>query len=244
MTSGATLPDLPQMIGDFVFMASFGDDWQAFAVAAFAKSDLRMDRVWILTDKACVFTLALSSFFKERFVQLAGAGAIVMEDLYQTGDRDYSSQIARLKEISPAPDGLFVSAIPGDAGVIVKQIREAGILTPILSGDEFDTPLIVDEPGSALADEVYFATHASFGNPSLVVQDFVRNYRARYGHAPDNAFAATGYDAMMLAARAIARAGSADPEKKLARAFRRCILPRRQPRTSGPILSPQQSLLI
>lgn len=211
VTSGATLPDLPQMIGNFMFMAPFGDDSQAFAVAAFAHSKLGMRRVWVLTDSACDFTLALSKFFKQKFAQLAGAGAIVMEDMYQTGDKDYSSQIARLRTISPVPDGLFVSAIPGDAGVIIKQIREAGISAPILSGDGFDTPLIVDVPGNRLADEVYFATHTSFSNPSRAVQSFVRNYSARYGHAPENAFAATGYDAMMLVARAIARAGSADP---------------------------------
>lgn len=194
-----------------VFMAPFGDDAQAFAVTAFARSKLGMRRVWILTDVACDFTLALSKFFRQKLAQLAGTGAIVMEDMYQTGDNDYSSQIAGLKTISPVPDGLFVSAIPGDAGVIIKQIREAGIFAPRLSDDGFDTPLIVDVPGSRLADEVYFATHTSFSNPSPAVQNFAKNYSARYGHAPENAFAATGYDAMMLLARAIARAGSADP---------------------------------
>ena len=71
-------------------------------------------------------------------------------------------------------------------------------MAPLLSGDRFDTPLIVGVPGSWLADEVYFATHTSFSNPSSAVQDFVKNYTARYGHTPENAFAAAGYDAMML----------------------------------------------
>ncbi|HHV63282.1 MAG TPA: ABC transporter substrate-binding protein [Firmicutes bacterium] len=213
VTSGATLPDLPQMIGNCMFMAPFGDDAQAYAVAAYAHDTLGARRAWVLTDNACDFTLALSKFFKERFTKLAGPKAIVLEDFYQTGDKDYSSQIARLKTITPPPDILFVSAIPGDAGVIIKQIREAGISTPILSGDGFDTPLIVEVPGKKLADEVYFATHTSFDNPSSAVQHFAKAYKGRYGRAPENAFAALGYDAIMLIARAIKRAGSAEPAK-------------------------------
>ncbi|MDD3518747.1 MAG: ABC transporter substrate-binding protein, partial [Chromatiales bacterium] len=66
------------------------------------------------------------------------------------------------------------------------------------------------ETAGDLARDVYFATHVSLDNPDPTVQDFVGAYTATYGHAPENAFAALGYDAMMLVADAIRRAGSTD----------------------------------
>ncbi|MGQ9502900.1 MAG: ABC transporter substrate-binding protein, partial [Anaerolineae bacterium] len=209
VTAGATLPTLPEQIGDYFFMTPFGDDAQAYAVAEFAVKDLGAKTAWLLVDQAYDFTTALAAFFKERFTALGGE--IVLEDKYQSGDTDFSAQIARLKALSPQPDVLFVSAIPNEAGITTKQIREAGLTQPILSGDGFDTPLIGEVAGEN-ADDVYYSTHASLDNPDPRVQNFVKAYKEEYGVAPENAFAALGYDMMMQIADAIKRAGSTDPK--------------------------------
>jgi len=208
VTAGATLPTLPDQIGDYFFMTPFGDNVQAYAVAEFAVKDLKAKTCWLLVDQAYDFTTALAAFFQERFTALGGQ--IVLEDKYQSGDTDFSAQIARLKALSPQPDVLFVSAIPNEAGITTKQIREAGLKQPILSGDGFDTPLIGEVAGEN-ADDVYYSTHASLENPDPKVQGFVQAYTAEYGKAPENAFAALGYDMMMQIADAIQRAGSAEP---------------------------------
>jgi branched-chain amino acid transport system substrate-binding protein len=209
VTAGATLPTLPEQVGDYFFMTPFGDDVQAYAVAEFAMNDLNAKTAWMLVDQAYDFTTALASFFKERFTALGGE--IVLEDEYQSGDTDFSAQIARLKALDPQPDVLFVSAIPNEAGITTKQIREAGLAQPILSGDGFDTPLIGEVAGEN-ADDVYYSTHASLENPDPKVQNFVQAYEAEYGRAPENAFAALGYDMMRQIADAIERAGSAEPQ--------------------------------
>jgi branched-chain amino acid transport system substrate-binding protein len=105
---------------------------------------------------------------------------------------------------------LYVAAGPGDIGRIVKQLREAGIDQPIVGGDGYDTPLLLEVAGAA-ADNTYFTTHALLdaqqGTPA--VQQFIADYQHAYGAPPDTAFAALGYDAVMLIANAIERAGSA-----------------------------------
>lgn len=209
VTAGATLPTLPEQIGDYFFMTPFGDDVQAYAVAEYAVQDLDAQTAWMLVDQAYDFTTALAAFFKERFTELGGE--IVLEDEYQSGDTDFSAQIARLNALSPQPDVLFVSAIPNEAGITTKQIREAGLTQPILSGDGFDTPLIGEVAGEN-ADDVYYSTHASLENPDPKVQNFVQAYEAEYGRPPENAFAALGYDMMQQIADAIQRAGSAEPQ--------------------------------
>lgn len=209
VTAGATLPTLPDQIGDFFFMVPFGDDAQAFAIADYAIDDLKAKTAWMLVDQAYDFTTALAKFFKQRFTERGGE--IVLEDTYKSGDTDFSAQISRLKALSPQPDVLFVSAIPNEAGITTKQIREAGLQQPILSGDGFDTPLIGEVAGEN-ADEVYYSTHAALDNPDPKVQQFVKDYTAEYGKGPENAFAALGYDLMNLIADAIKRAGSTDPQ--------------------------------
>ncbi len=208
LTAGATLPTLPEQVGDYFFMVPFGDDAQSYAIADYAIKELGATTAWMLVDQAYDFTTALAKFYKERWEE--SGGEILLEDIYQSGDTDFSAQIARLKELDPQPDVLFVSAIPNEAGITTRQIREAGLEQPILSGDGFDTPLIGEVAGD-LADAVYYSTHASLDNPDPKVQGFVTAYNAEYGRPPENAFAALGYDMMGLLASAIEQAGSTDP---------------------------------
>lgn len=208
VTAGATLPTLPDQIGNYFFMAPFGDDAQAYAIADYALNELGARTAYMLVDQAYDFTTTLARFFKERW-QSKG-GAIVLEDVYNSGDTDFSAQIARVRALNPPPDVIFISAIPNEAGITTRQFREAGLTQPILSGDGFDTPLIGEVAGD-LADDVYFSTHASLDNESNVVQSFVSAYEKAYGRKPENAFAALGYDTMNLIADAIRRAGSTNP---------------------------------
>lgn len=211
VTSGATHPELPQWVGDYMFMTPFGDDDQSYAIADYAYDELGVRRVAIWTDNSMDFTKALSAFFTERFNEKGGE--IVGTDTFMMGDTDFSAQIARLASLDPAPDAVFVSAIPSEAGLSVKQIREQGITMPIVSGDGFDTELVATVPGPELANEVYFSTHTYRGDDRPEVTKFIEDYKAEYGRDPENAFAPLGYDAMMLVADAIKRADSAEPEK-------------------------------
>jgi len=213
VTAGATAPQIPEQVGDYMFMAPFGDDAQAFAIADYAVNTLKTKNAWVLTDQAYDFTLTLSKFFKQRWEKLGGK--VALEDIYRSGDVDFSAQITRLRSLRPAPDVLFVSAIPNEAGLIVKQVRQAGIKAPVISGDGFDTPLVVEVPGRELADGVYFSTHAyvQADSPKPAVKKFVAAYEKEYGKPPENAFAALGYDTLRLVADALKRAGAADPQK-------------------------------
>lgn len=210
VTSGATHPELPQWVGDHMFMTPFGDDDQSYAIADYALDEMGAQTAAVWTDESMDFTKALSHFFRERFAERGGE--IVAEDSFMIGDTDFSAQIARLQALDPQPDIVFVSAIPTEAGLSVKQIREAGIEMPIVSGDGFDTDLVSSTPGPDLADDVWFSTHTYRADDRPEVDDFVAAYEEEYGIEPENAFAPLGYDALMLVVDAIERAGSAEPQ--------------------------------
>jgi branched-chain amino acid transport system substrate-binding protein len=211
VTSGATSPKLPEQVPDWLFLACFGDNVQAAAGAEYAYKNLNFKNAYLLYDQGTEYTKLLSKYFKERYTEMGGT--IVLEDTFQAGDKDFSAQITKLKGSATPPEFLYIASGPDDIGSIVKQFRDSGIDIPIMGGDGYDTPLLVQIPGKG-ATNVYFTTHslmdAQVGTDP--VKKFIAAYQAEYKTAPENAFAGLGYDTMKLIADAIKRANSTDPK--------------------------------
>jgi branched-chain amino acid transport system substrate-binding protein len=211
VTPGATSPKLPDQVGSDMFLACFGDNVQAAAGAEFVLNTLKGKTVYLLRDNTTEYTTLLAKYFQEAYEH--GGGKIVLTDDYKHGDTSFTAQITKLKALTDKPDVLYVSAQPDDIGVVVKQIRQAGITQPIVGGDGYDTPLLLSVGGKA-ANNVYFSTHAFMAEDSTPgIVKFYQAYKAAYGTPPENAFAALGYDTVGLIVDAIGRAGSNDPAK-------------------------------
>jgi len=194
-----------------MFLACFGDNVQAAAGAEFLKNELKAKNVYLLSDNSTEYTTLLAAYFKQAFEH--GGGTLVGEDNYKSGDKSFTAQITKLKALPAKPDALYISAMPDDIGLIVKQMRQSGVMQPIVGGDGYDTPLLISV-GGAGANNVFYSTHAFMspdGTPGI--KKFYDDYQKAYGTPPDNAFAALGYDTLGLVAEAIKRAGSADPAK-------------------------------
>jgi branched-chain amino acid transport system substrate-binding protein len=163
----------------------------------------------LLYDNANDYTNFLASYFKARFTADDLAGLILDESTYQPGDPEYSSQLTEFQNLDPQPAFLYVAAMPENIGSIVAQARDFGLEQPILGGDGYDTPLLVELAGDKSHD-VYFTNHAGLLGGSAEGEAFVAAYQAEYGRAPESAFAALGYDGVRLMVDAISRAGSTD----------------------------------
>jgi branched-chain amino acid transport system substrate-binding protein len=99
--------------------------------------------------------------------------------------------------------------MPENIGTIVSQARDNGLEMPIMGGDGYDTPLLVELAGEKSHD-VYFTNHAGLLGGSAEGEAFVTSYQTEYQRPPESAFAALGYDAVKLMADAISRAESTD----------------------------------
>jgi branched-chain amino acid transport system substrate-binding protein len=209
LTAGATSPKLPSQIGDNMFMACFGDNVQAAVGAEFATQKFGKN-AYLLWDKGVEYTTLLGKYFKDRFTGLGGT--ISLEDQYDDKATDFAAQIAKVKALPKQPDFYYIAAMPYNIGTVVKQFRDAGITGPIVGGDGYDDPSWIQADGQA-ANNVFFTTHAlnDPSNPNPAYQKFYKAYTSKYGHAPENAFAALGYDSVYLVVDAIKRAGSDDP---------------------------------
>jgi branched-chain amino acid transport system substrate-binding protein len=208
ITVGATSPKIPSQVGDMMFLACFGDNVQAAAGAEYSLANFGKN-AYLLWDKGVEYTTLLGAYFKSRFIE--AGGTIVLEDSYDDKATDFSGQIAKIKALSPQPDFYYVAAMPYNVGPLVKQMRDAGITGPVVGGDGYDTPDLVSVAGAA-ADNVFFSTHALMDATGGTdgIKKFMAAYNKEYGHDPENAFAALGYDTVYLLVDAIKRAGSTD----------------------------------
>lgn len=208
ITAGATSPKIPTQVGDEMFLACFGDNVQAAAGAEYGFNNFGPN-AYLLWDKGVEYTTLLGGYFKDRFTELGGT--IVLEDQYDDEATDFSAQIAKIKALPEQPDFYFISAMPYNVGPVIKQFRDAGLTGPIVGGDGYDTPDLLSVAGPA-AENVFFTTHALMDATGGTegIKKFIADYNKEYGHDPENAFAALGYDTMNLISDAITRAGSTD----------------------------------
>jgi branched-chain amino acid transport system substrate-binding protein len=135
-----------------------------------------------------------------------------LQDSYSGKNPDLSSHLHKLTSLARQPDLLYIAASVDEIGPIVQSIRNAGITTPIMGGDSYDTPLLLRVAGAA-ANSVYYTTHVLLDGEESGqhIKQFIAAYKAEFGVAPESAFAGLGYDAVMLLADAIKRAGTDQP---------------------------------
>jgi|SRR5579871_81566 len=119
---------------------------------------------------------------------------------------DFRLPVNELKGIDA--DEIFFAGLEPWAGDFLREARRVGIQTEIV-GAFSDTPEMRRRAGRALEGSMYFEIY-DVNSPSAENQAFVRKFCERYGRNPD-AWAAQGYDALQILAKAVDATGSANP---------------------------------
>ena len=221
ITPSATSP-LVLASGDMISCACFGDSFQAYAMAKFAR-DRRWLKIATLVDQAQAYSTGLGKSFGTELGKLGGT--IVTAQQYTTGDADFEKQLTAIA--AAKPQAIYVPGYFPDVGTIAKQARALGIKVPLLGGDGWDSEELTKIAGTAI-DNSYFVNHFAADAPAA--KSFVKAFSAKLNHKPD-ALAALGYDAARLLADAIKRAPSTSGPD-LARAIRST---KKLASVSGPI---------
>jgi branched-chain amino acid transport system substrate-binding protein len=202
----STNPKVTQ-VGDYIFRACFIDPVQGTINARFAVRDLKATRAAVLTEVKNDYSVALSDFFIKEFQRLGGT--ITAKENYAAGDTDFRPQLSNIK--GGNPDIIFIPGYYTQVGSIAKQAHELGMRQPLLGGDGWDSPDLVEIGGKAVQNS-YFSTHFAPDSKAPRIVTFVRKYRHRYGATPD-ALAAVAYDAARIMVDAIKHAGGTDRAK-------------------------------
>ena len=196
-------------LGDKQFTLSMWNTTMGATAAEYAFNERGWKTAYVVTDQFIAYTQSLSKYFVAHFDNIGGK--IILEDTYTNGDNDFSAQIARLQALGEKPDVIFISSYGTDVGVIVRALREIGIDSPVLGGDAYDDPALHENLGETFGNDVYFVTHTWMGpEASPDMPTFLKLYEEMYGEAPDTSFVATGWDTIMLMAKAAEIAGTTD----------------------------------
>lgn len=194
---------------DYYFRVCFIDPFQGTVMANYAFNDLGAKTAAIIQDVQQDYSVGLSKFFEDAFIELTGSEAsIVGKASYNTGDQDFSAQLTNIKSLNP--DVIFAPGNDGESALLIKQARGLGITTPILGGDTWESPQFLDIGGDAVEGIVYSTHFTSEAPVTDVSKTFLKEYSDEFGKEA-NAFAALGYDAYMVIIEAINKAGSVDP---------------------------------
>ncbi|MEO1016649.1 MAG: ABC transporter substrate-binding protein [Pseudomonadota bacterium] len=196
-------------LGDKQFTLSMWNTTMGATAAEYAFNEQGWKTAYVVTDQFIAYTKSLSKYFIEHFEALGGE--ILLEDTYTNGDNDFSAQLARLQALDEKPDVIFVSSYGQDIGVIIRSLREVGFDAPVLGGDAYDDPAMIEALGETLGNDIYFVTHTWMGEEAHPdMPKFIDMYTAMHGEAPDTSFVATGWDSVMLLAQAVELAGTTD----------------------------------
>jgi len=199
----STHPDVTKT-GDHIFRVCFTDAFQGTVMGRFARQDMNAASAVVFTKLTSDYSLMLSDIFRKNFEQ--SGGKILLELEYKSKQEKFDEQIIRAK--NAGADVLFLSG-HGESGFIARQAQDAGIRSVPLGGDGWSSQSFFTKGGSKLR-RGYYCTHWSEFTDSEISRYFVKKYQ----HS-DNFSVSTvlGYDAVVLLADAIRRAGSADRGK-------------------------------
>lgn len=192
----------------YIFRVCFTDPEQGRIAARLVKDQLKAKTAALIYDISQDYCVALAAFFKKDF--LKDGGTIVAETKFKSGDRDFTPQLSRIKQMNP--DVIYAPIYYTECALMARQAREMGLNVPIVTGDGAQAPELIDLGGPAV-EGVYFTAH--FHKAMIDTsrgKTFLQAYEKETGKQLD-AFAAMAADAYFIILDAITRAGTVEPTK-------------------------------
>ena len=193
--------------GDYIFRVCYIDSYQGQAMATYVATKLGMKNGALLTDVKSDYSTGLARYFEEAFTK--AGGRVVARQSYAKGDNDFRSQLTAIR--SANPQFIFIPGYYNDIGQIANQARDLGLKQPLVGGDGWESPKLVEIGGKAL-EGAFYSTHYIPTDPDPLIQHFVTEYQKRHQRVPDG-LSALAYDAARVLVDAFKRAGSTEGPK-------------------------------
>lgn len=191
-------------MGDYVFRDSLTEAQVIPQTIEAAVEANGIKKVVVMYSNDDAFTESGYEVMKDA---LEDQGIEVLETLkFSAKDTDFRSLLTAAQ--AENPDALVVSALIEAAIPLVTQAREAGFDAPIVGGNGFNNPLLMQDGGAA-AEGVIVGAAWNSASDNAENQAFLTAFEAEFGHQPDQ-FAAQAYTGLKLYDAAIRSECSAE----------------------------------
>lgn len=193
-------------IGDYVFRNTLLDTVAAPTVVDWMINQKGWKKLAVITSGNNGYSTALTPIFKAAII--AKGGTIVLEESINDGETDFTAQVTKLKNANA--DALVFTGYYTEAALIMNEAKKKGLDITMVGGDGLYGQDLVKLGGDAVKEKVIFYAGFSTDQPSAETAKFMADYRAKFNEDPDM-FSAQYYDAVMIIAKAMTDAKSADP---------------------------------
>ena len=203
ISPASTNPALTDEGGPGVFRVCGRDDQQGLVAGGFMSENFGDKNIAIVHDK----TAYGKGLADETKAALNAAGTTeTLYEAYTAGEKDYSALVSKLK--SENIDVLYVGGYHTEAGLMVRQMREQGMDTVLMSGDA----LVTDEYWAITGDagEGTLMTFSPDPRKNPSAQDVVAEFRAN--NIEPEGYVLYTYAAIQAWAQAVESAGTTDFE--------------------------------
>lgn len=184
-----SLPNITDR-SDNYFRFNLGSEQEAEVMAAhLKKTGVKRVAVLHLNDEFGVGALVV---FSAKYVD--AGDSIVFSEPYEKEQTDFRTTLLKLSE--QKPDGVYVIGYLKSSVLLIKQLRELGIQSPVFGNMALSVPSFLSLGGEALSGAVFTVTdfRADSAEPSTAA--FVKTYQAKNGESP-TFFAAFAHDSLL-----------------------------------------------
>ena len=200
----------------YITRTCFTDDFQGVVGAKYALKHNLKNAV-IVFDMKQDYSVGLAKEFAKAYKN--GGGKILKKLFINSGDKDFNAQVAQIKKLHP--DFIYAPIYAPEAGLLVRQLRAAGVKAPLMGGDGIaDVNLMTKLAGKASNGVMYTDHFDPVKAPTPYSKKFIEEYKSKYKEVP-NAFAATGADGYILIYNAVKQCDTKANNTTLK--FRQCV---------------------
>ena len=203
ITPASTNPNLTERGLWNAFRTCGRDDQQGTVAGAYLLKHFAGKNVFLVHDKT-PYGEGLADEVKKS-INAGGLTEVGFEGI-TVGDKDFSALIAKIKEAKP--DVVYFGGVYTEGGLILRQMHDQGMTTPMMGGDAmFSTEFVAIAGSGADGTLITFGPDAR-KNPAAA--EVVKRFAEK--KIDPEGFTLYGYAAVQVIAAGIKAAGSADPQ--------------------------------
>jgi branched-chain amino acid transport system substrate-binding protein len=137
---------------------------------------------------------------------------VITREYVSDKDVDFRPVVTRLRAVKP--QAIFFGGYDTQAGPLARQMRELALTSVLAGGETINTAKFLELAGAAAENHIASTPGAALSKRSRGPA-FAEAYRARY-RQEIGLYAPYFYDAVMVLAESMQKAGTSDPAKYLA----------------------------
>lgn len=201
----------------FVYRSCFSDSFQGAQLARFARESIKATTAAIYSDGGQLYSKTLAEAFRKSFTE--AGGKILVDAKIVASTVSFKEQIEEVA--AKKPDIVFLPVYEQTAARFINESVLRGVLSStFLGGDGWGASRTFQDivfRKDAVA-KAFWVSHYSGDFSDKILAKVAQNYQKSTGES-FNASSAIGYDALMVAAKAVKLAGKDRSQQAIAKAF-------------------------